>query len=455
MATQKYYLSNNKNNGFKLNQNNDKKIQYNSKFNKNNEPRTPIDDQKELNNNYNINNNEYKTENKKVNNTFIKTDNISNIIKQIIIKYIYDKIELIKYKFLQITDSSNILDLKNSKYYISPNYGGIPSLLIFLKHNDEYHCYLVDRRSLSFKGMCNENNTNFIINTVRMTKINISVDIRFYDGSIFDCCLIDNIYNDQLQIIINDVFYFCNKSLLTMNYKKKIFIIKIFFDYNYKNEKNDNAFLHISPTYELNNIQELFTFYIKNNLTYLNIKGITFYPKISAIKLIYIFDRLDNEYKEDIINNKIIIREENNNIKNNFLEISTNIVKNDNEDTVLKFELSDISNEQDIILNFEMKKTKKSDIYKLYGILNINDMYYKKKIGIAYIPSYEHTLKCKKFFDNLNNIDSVIIECIFHSYSGLWIPLNISNIKKIDIINKDSRIKITEIIVKNNFNDDN
>ena len=455
MESKKYYLPN-KNNVFKLSADNDKKIQYKGKFNKNNDYNKPV------NNNYNMSNNEYrsgindhKPAIKQTNTTFIKTENISNTIKQIIIKYIYDKIDLKEYKFLQISDSSNILDLKNSKYYISPNYGGIPSLLIFLKYDDEYHSYLVDRRSLSFKGIGNENNANFMLNTVRMTKINISVDIKFYDGTIFDCCLIDNIYNDQLQIIINDIFYFCNKSLLTVNYKKKIFIIKIFFDYNYKNEKNDNALLHISPTYELNNIQELFTYYIKNNLTFLNIKGITFYPKISAIKLIYIFDRSDNEYKEEIINNKIIIGLEKNNIKNESDENIINSVKNENEDSVLKFELTDITNAKDIILKFEMKKTKKSDIYKLYSIFNIHDKYYKKKIGIAYIPSYHHTLNCKKFFDNIDNIDTEIVECIFHPYSGLWIPLNISNIKKIDIINKDSRIKITDTIIKNNFNDDN
>jgi hypothetical protein len=474
-APQKYYLNNK--NGFKINSNSNKNNVLG--HNNNNNGNTSINNNRLLNNNFNKNNNintmpnqnnntnmvqnqnnntnmaQNQNNNTNIvqnqnNNTF-KTDNITNIIKKIIIDYIYNKIELKEYKFIQINNSSNILDLKNSKYYISPNYGGVPSLLVFLKYDNEYHSYLIDRRSLSFKGIGNENNANFMLNTIRMTKINLSVDIKFYDGSLFDCCLIDNVYNDQIQIIINDIFYFSNKNFLTVNYKKKIYIIKTIIDTCYKNEKHDNACLHISPVYELNKIKELFTDYMGPNITYLNIKGITFYPKVSSTKLIYIFDRLDNQYKEDIINNKIEIGKENN-FKNEKEEKDIDINEDDEySEKVLKFELSDITYEKDIILNFEMRKTKKSDVYKLYSIFNINEKFYKKKIGTPYIPSYLHTLKCKKIFEKC---ESVIVECLFHPYKGLWVPQNISDIKKIDIINKDNRIKITETIIKNNLNDE-
>ena len=431
MTPQKYYLSNK--NGFKINSNNTNKITNNTNS-FNNKPT----------NNQHISS--FNNESNKQN-TF-KTDDILKTTKELIIKYVYNKIDLKEYKFVQINNSSNILDLKNSKYYISPNYGGIPSLLVFLKYDDEYHSYLIDRRSLSFKGINNEGNTNYMLNTVRMTKIKLSVDIKFYDGTIFDCCLIDNVYNDQLQVIINDIFYLCGKSLLTVNYKKKIFTCKNFIENNYKNEKYDNACLHISPTYELNSAQELFKEYISSNLTHLNIKGITFYPKTSSTKLIYIFDRLDTQYREDIINNKIVIG-----IENNFKSDKEEENKNDEDvEKIIKFELNDIGNMDDIVLNFEMRKTKKSDVYKLYSIFHIGNKYYKKKISIAYIPSYKYTLKCKKFFDNS---DSVIVECLFHPYKGLWIPQKVSSLKKIDIINKDSRLKITETVVKNNTYDEN
>jgi hypothetical protein len=434
MTPQKYYLSNK--NGFKINSNNTNKTTNNTNS-FNNKPNHNNNSQKSISS---FNNDSNK-------NTF-KTDDISKTIKEIIIKYIYNKIDLKEYKFVQINNSVDILDLKNSKYYISANYGGIPSLLVFLKYNDEYYSYLIDRRSLSFKGINNEGNTNYMINTVRMTKIKLSVDIKFYDGTILDCCLIDNIYNEQLQIIINDIFYLCGKSLLTINYKKKIFTCKSFIENNYKNEKNDNARLHISPTYELNSVVELFKEYIGVNLTNLNIKGVVFYPKTSSTKLIYIFDRSDNQYREDIINNKIIIGVENN-LKSDKEEEN----KNDEDvEKIIKFELTDIGNMEDIVLNFEMKKTKKSDVYKLYSIFYIGNKFYKKKISIAYIPSYVYTLKCKNFFEKN---DSVIVECLFHSYKGLWIPQKISSLQKIDIINKDSRLKITEMVVKNNTYDDN
>jgi hypothetical protein len=382
-----------------------------------------------------------------------KFDDISINIKERVINELYDKIDVKDYRFLLIKNSDNIIDIKNSKYYVSANYGGIPSFLIFLKIDDEFHCYLIDRRSISFDRSYLSRNNNYNLNNVRMTKVNISVDIKLYDGTIFDCCLIDRVNNKnvsnnkinyfknndnnrKLQIIITDVFYLCNKNLLSYNYKNKIFNLTLFLKNNYISNVKDNIELNITPVYELNQIKELFTHYHKHFGNILNIKGIVLYPNKSSVKLIYIYNQDDNSVKEELndIQKEIIKRETKLDINNNLnLE---NIKKN------IKFELSDISNNENIILNFEIIKNDKiPDIYYLYGLYSINNKIYKKKSGIAYIPDYNTTLKCKNMFLDKNK---VIIECLFYPEKSKWIPIKVSEIQKIHIINNDKRLKIIE-----------
>ena len=50
----------------------------------------------------------------------------------------------------------------------------------------EYYSYLVDRRSISY------NKNTLKKESVRFTEIKLSVDIKFYDGTIIDGILIDN-----------------------------------------------------------------------------------------------------------------------------------------------------------------------------------------------------------------------------------------------------------------------
>lgn len=139
-----------------------------------------------------------------------KFDDISISIKERVINELYDKIDVKDYRFLLIKNSDNIIDIKNSKYYVSANYGGIPSFLIFLKIDDEFHCYLIDRRSISFDRSYLSRNNNYNLNNIRMTKVNISVDIKLYDGTIFDCCLIDRVNNKNVSN--NKINYFNNNN---------------------------------------------------------------------------------------------------------------------------------------------------------------------------------------------------------------------------------------------------
>ena len=92
-----------------------------------------------------------------------------------------------------------------------------------------------------------------------------------------------------------------------------------------------------------------------------------------------------------------------------------------------------------------MKKTSIHDVYKLYGIFvnkqGNNNIYIKKKIGYAYIPTYTLSIKCKLYFLNR---ESIIMSCKFNTSKNKWIPVDEVEIQKIDILNEEKRLKITE-----------
>ena len=88
-----------------------------------------------------------------------------------------------------------------------------------------------------------------------------------------------------------------------------------------------------------------------------------------------------------------------------------------------------------------MHKTDIPDVFKLFGIFFSNGIYTKKRIGIAYIPSYKLSLKCKSYFMNKQII---IFTCKLDINKNKWIPVDEANVQKIDIINKHPRFTIIE-----------
>ena len=94
-----------------------------------------------------------------------------------------------------------------------------------------------------------------------------------------------------------------------------------------------------------------------------------------------------------------------------------------------------------------MKKTQIPDVYKLFGIFYFNKEFVKKKIGIAYIPSFKLSLQIKTIFMNK---DVIIMSCKLSINKNKWIPIEEAEVNKIDIINIDGRYKIIEEIIEDN-----
>lgn len=357
--------------------------------------------------------------------------------KDYIIDYLYNNIDINEHRYIIIKNYNDILNIKNQYHYCISNSHGINSFIIFTKKNNTCYSYLVDRRSLSF------NKQSCKIDKIRITQIKLSVDIKFYDGTIIDGIVIDNENNKinnknislKTEFMINDVFMLCGKKMTMTNYKKKMYTVKNVFDNLVKPTSQDNINLYIPKVYELNEINDLFKENFSFNSKKFNIKGISFLPEKSGTKLIYIFDKIDETFKNELIKDEIrLIKNEN--IINDKIVNSTNIT----DKKIYTFEVMNSKYIDNIILNFEMVKTNISDIYKLYSIFQYNDTYIKKKIGAAYIPTYELSLKCKLYFMNK---DSNIMSCKLNSKKK-WIPINIADIQKIDIITNDRRLQIIE-----------
>lgn len=367
-------------------------------------------------------------------------DNTNIDIKNVVLDYLYNKIEVSEHKYVLIKNITDVYELKNKKYYVSGNTCGINSFLIFMKKDNNYYSYLVDRRSISY------NRNTLKKSSVRFTEIKLHVDLKLYDGTIIDGILVDSdnkviqkgeTKSKKMNYMITDIFTFCGKSLLLNNYKKKMFTINTMLsEYIDKNKINSNNIeLFISRPFEINQANDLFSEYIKPYSKKYNIKGLTFYPEFSGTKLIYLFDKNDEKFKNELCSGNAEI---NSNTQN---DDNLQLLDSSESKKILKFELFNPECIDDIILNLEMKKTGISDVYKLFGIFYNSDKYIKKKIGIAYIPTYEISLKCKLFF---MNTESKIMSCKFNSYKGKWIPIDIAKVQKIDIINNEKRLKITE-----------
>jgi len=427
---------------------------YNNTSNKNTYNNTSNNKDNYSSNNlkkYNNNSSNYYEKNLHDSNTNDSNTNESNI-KSYLLDYLYNKIEVGEHKYTIVKNISDVYDLKSKKYYLSANSCGINSMLIFLKKDGEHLSYLVDRRSISY------NRQSLNKSQVRITEINLSVDLKLYDGTIFDGIIIDSDSNmigntnsstgminpTKINFMITDIFVLGGKSLITMDYKKKMYMGLFMLEKLIPNtDKSNNIELHLSKPYELNEIKPLFNEYISQNMKNYNIKGITFYPQYSGTKIIYIFDKQDEKYKSEL------------------LEGSANInligEQNDQEESfdysdkkrVFKFELVNPECIDDIVLNFEMTKTPTPDVYKLFGIFvnkqEKKPVYIKKRIGYAYIPTYILSIKCKLYFLNQN---SLIMSCHFNTSKNKWVPIDEALVNKIDIINEEKRLKITEQVIE-------
>lgn len=354
-------------------------------------------------------------------------------LKQKLINYIYDSVELSKFKYELLQYDSELHQLTEKKFYVSVNFTGSNCLLVFAKINNKYNSFLVDRKTLSY----NAQKVN--LSTVKIQNINVKLDLDIYKGSIFDGILIQT--KSEKIFVITDVYLFKGDKMAKSQLNSKLLTLRTYLKCNYdENAKDNNLIISVNKLYQLEEIDTLVNNVIPKMKNYV-IKGICFYPEISGTKLIYFFG---NETRQDINTNKNIIKNDTSrqnmqmNVKNmsneksKTQEISQILQKSVNTYTEeYKTVYMPKNNKDDTSYIFEMKKTNNIDVYQLNIVEPVIDgsitRLKRKKIGLAYVPTVSKSKWCS---ENIQNTDGkLLVHCKFHFDKYKWEPLLIANAK--------------------------
>lgn len=332
----------------------------------------------------------------------VNTDNkensnpINSYVKQQIIKYIYDTIDISRFKYKILEYEYDLVLLKDNKYFVSPNYNGTNGLLVFIKLKDRFYSVIIDRRTLSYSS-------NLIdLEKVKIIPINIRLESSIYNGTIMDGILLYNTGNKKT-FIINDIYYFEGSDMSLDNINHKLLNVATYFENNTKDDPilNDTILL-TNKVYDIAELKKLINNYIPKSKLSSSIKGIAFYPEKSSTKLIYLYNNCSTG-KDDIVPNLPI-----------------------NMSSVIKPVRTLTTNHNNSIVGFfRIKKTDTVDVYNLY-LVDIEKKDNKKiarykKYCLAYLPSTECSQFCKDIFDKVGS-DVALVECKYIADKDKWLP---------------------------------
>ena len=357
---------------------------FRGKFNKNNSR-------------LNKNKGEKPNYNKFINDTFVKNKLIS---------YIYDKIEVRKYKYDLIKYKNDFPNITNEKHFVSPTYNGINGLMVFTKIKDKYYSVIIDRRSLSY------NPNQIDLNSVRISNINVQLDNSIYNGTIFDGVLLYNNGPSKKKVfVINDIYYFRGDSLMDEHMDNKILNISVFLNAHKNKDKNlNNIELLPNKLYELKDVKKLVNVHMPKSKFHNSMKGLTFYPEQSGVKLLYLFNNCSKE--EEVVEKKKL-----------------------KDSSKIKIRSSNITADDAVTATFRLKQTDTVDVYSMYlakVVVKNNKKFVKyKKYGIAYIPTIECSCFCRDIFHNKDvDKDYVLVTCKYDEKKDKWIPFKRAENKK-------------------------
>lgn len=329
--------------------------------------------------------------------------------KNNLVNYIYDNVDLSKFRYELLQYDTDLEKLKNGKYYISANFLGKNCLLIFTTMKNKYYQYLIDRKTLSYNKNKND------ISKIYLKNVNIRIDPSIYIGSIFDGIYISNNKGKEI-FIITDVYFFMGKKYIDISVDTKLFTIKEYLKTNMTKKGFGKLELSINQLYDINKLKYFVDSVISKDNS-LNIKGICFYPEISGTKLIYLFD---NEKPSKIISQNVPNAPNTQNAQN---------VENDN---ILKYKYIPKTKDE-ISAILEIKTTDLPDIYKLYAVdrilKNEKIMLKRKYVGIASIPNIQKSIWCKEIVSKSSS--SVLVLCTFDKNKGKWEPQTVETDKNI------------------------
>lgn len=359
-------------------------------------------------------------------------------IKQQLIEYIYETITLRNFDYEILKVKSNLELLVQNKFFASVNFHGSSCLLVFVKINNCYYSYLIDRNTLSY------NYKKTVLENVKITNVNIKLTSDIYDGTIFD-----GIYSFVGKtFIITDTYFFKGEDFTGIEMEKKISVITNYLSESCNKNSDDDLVLAINEIYPLNKTEHIIKSVIPKLSSNIKVKGLTFFPEKSGKKLLFMFE--NEKYK----NNDVSITTKTENLIDRDKSLIDSSKQDDkyvegmqiDSDDMLLFEPKFDKNKSIYIPKkntkdkkyvFQMVKTKDVDVY----VLNIVDSVKKDgknklkkiKVCLAYIPNTEKSQWCNDLFSSQNNLSNngILVNCKYHTNKNKWEPISIDeNAKK-------------------------
>ncbi len=308
-----------------------------------------------------------------------------------IIDYIYNLIDLSKYRYNMLDNMQQLKFLKHTEHLVSPNFKGFNYFLLFNKTikmtnegQKEYsQCIAIDKKFLSY------NKKTLDIKKVFMYKIRLMAAPNIFRGTLFDAKLIKDI------MLIKDCYYLGGNSLIDMEMTEKMIYLDNTIANQFQKDGCENFKLKINKLYKYAMLEKLVYDIIPK--CELDITGLIFYSKKSGIS--YIYNEKKPIEKINIENDSVVTHESSNMIHQ---------IKEFLESRVYSYE----TNDNKKIL--EIEPTTITDVYNVYDKSN--------KVGIAHIPNLKISKYCK---ENIKEKTKCV--CVLHKQFNRWIPLKIKN----------------------------
>lgn len=306
--------------------------------------------------------------------------------KKDIINYLFNTLDLSKYRYNILNNLQRLKFLKQNKHYVSPNFRGYNYLIIFKKINGKNYAVAIDRRKLKYKREQIDINKVFIVSL----KINPSQSI--FRGTIFDGKLI-NIKKNYV-FLIQDCYHLMGNNLTATELKQKMQLLDDLLN-NQFSAPNKNFTFKINKLYNYDELPTLVNDTIKK--CSIPCQGLIFYPKFSGITMIYV------ERKTD----KIEISNENNEVNAPSYQMFQQLEKYLKQ---RKYSYETDGKRK----NFWLKITDITDVYEMFESKDGD------KIDIVHIPNLKTSHLC---YSALKDGTRKEFNCIFYPKFKKWIPL--------------------------------
>lgn len=310
--------------------------------------------------------------------------------KKSIIDYLFNTLDLSKYRFNILNNLQRLKFLKQNQHYVAPNFRGYSYLLIFKKIKGVKYAVAIDRRKLKYQRSQVDINKVFIVNLKMKTTESI------FRGTIFDGKLINS--NNKYIFLIQDCYHLMGNNFLSTELDQKMQLLDNLLNNQFTKSKSDNFIFKINKLYSYNDLPNLINTVMKN--CSITCQGLIFFPKFSGITIIYLEKRNDEIPKDKI-----------------------RIVEAKSYDMIVQLEEFLKSRNYSYEKNskkkkFWLKPTEITDVYNLY------DENTFEKVDIAHIPNLKTSHLC---YQETKDGEKKKFNCIYFNKFKKWIPLNLVN----------------------------